>query len=484
MAVLVILIAVNAISTRYSIQFDVTEARLFSLAPQTQSVLETLESSIRVTVFSEFPQVELQNRLEQFRRTNPDRFSYEVIDPTSNPLRARELEVNRNETIVITSEERSEQFPIPSPLTLERVLTPTLIELTNTEERTVYFVQGHGELPLEAQANVPSLSQAIGALQENGYSTSPLNLIESDGVPEDADVVAIAAPEVAWLPAEVEQLRLYLDRGGRALLLIDPISNPQLDSLYEDWGLQLLEDVVVDVSQISRSFGDGPYSTLVTRYGDHPITVPLADKGLASILPFARSLSARDGVDASALLITGDRTWSELDLDNSDVVFDPDVDRPGPVTLGLAFSRPIESSDSQSSAEGSPELAPPEIQSAGDNLSESEEISEASDRQGAEAADENEGNEDTFLESRLVAIGNSQFAVDGNFVKLGNGDLFLNAINWLSDRDESISIRAKSPTNRRFNITPAGVQWLRFLSSIFLPATALSLGGLMWWKRR
>ncbi len=485
LAVVVILIAVNAITTRYSVQFDVTEARLFSLAPQTQSVLETLELPVQVSVFSESPQLELQNRLEQFRRTNPAQFSYEIINPNTDPVRARELEVTSNERIVVTAGERQEQFPIPSPLRLERVLTPTLIQLTNTRQRSIYFVQGHGELPLEAQeVNVATLSQAITALEEDGYLTSPLNLIESEGVPEDASVVVVAAPELAWLPAEVEQLTSYLDRGGRALLLLDPIANPQLDSLYEDWGLQLADDVVVDVSQISRSLGGGPYSTLVTRYGDHPITVPLADKGLASIFPFARSLSAQDGADAVALLITGDRTWMEWDLDNSDVAFDPEVDRPGPVTLGLAFSRPVEPSDSQTNTDDSVDEPPANVQIETGENSETEENSEDTGSEVAGEEDEIAGAEIDTLESRLVAIGNSQFAVDGNFAQLGNGDLFLNAINWLSDRDEAITIRPKSPTNRRFNLTPSGVQWLRLLSSILLPAIALSMGGLMWWKRR
>ncbi|MEM9568695.1 MAG: hypothetical protein AAF974_10350, partial [Cyanobacteria bacterium P01_E01_bin.34] len=92
--------------------------------------------------------------------------------------------------------------------------------------------------------------------------------------------------------------------------------------------------------------------------------------------------------------------------------------------------------------------------------------------------------EDAQAESRLVVIGNSQFVADGNFTELGNGDLFLNSINWLSNRTEAITIRPKSPTNRRFTIGPAGLQWLRLLTVVLLPASALSLGAAQWWRRR
>ncbi|MEM8715660.1 MAG: hypothetical protein AAGE92_07755, partial [Cyanobacteria bacterium P01_G01_bin.4] len=97
------------------------------------------------------------------------------------------------------------------------------------------------------------------------------------------------------------------------------------------------------------------------------------------------------------------------------------------------------------------------------------------------ADESDEASED---ESRLVVIGNSQFAADGNFTELGNGDLFLNSINWLSNRTEAITIRPKSPTNRRFTISPAGVQWLRLLTVVLLPASALSFGAAQWWRRR
>ena len=492
LAVAVILIAVNVIATRYSAQFDFTETKLYSLSPQTEAVLTNLETPIEVTVFSESHLPDIRSRLERLRKLNPDRFSFEFVNPDSNPTLARELNLEARETIVVTAGERQDQFPIPSPLTLERVLTPTLVQLTNREQRTIYFVQGHGELPLESQENTATLSQAIAALEEDGFRTSPLNLIETETVSPEASAVVVAAPQVAWLPTEVERLQAYLDGGGSALLLIDPIANPELDELYEDWGLQFSEDVVVDVSQVSRALQRGPYISLVTRYGDHPITTPLADRGLASFFPLARSLSVRDGVEATALLLTSDQSWGEFDLENSNLAFDSERDRPGPLTLGLALTRPIESASAAGEIEGE-ELAsladsaelPPEPSGSGPVAELAEEpLSQNGGDGAADDEEPEEPEEDATREARLVAIGNSQFAADGNFVQLGNSDLFLNSINWLTDRSEAITIRPKSPTNRRFNFTPAGLQGLRLLSTIVLPAIALSVGGALWWNRR
>ena len=486
LAVAVILIAVNVIATRFPFQFDFTETKLYTLAPQTKEIVSGLDSPIQVTVFSQSPQPEIRSRLEQLRQLNSEQFSFEFVDPDRNPTLARDLDLQARDSIVVAAGDRQEQFPIPSPLTLERVLTPTLVQLTNQEQRTIYFVQGHGELALDPQPNAATLSQAIAALAEDGFSTSPLNLIETEMVPQDASAVVVAAPEVAWLPAEVERLQAYLDGGGSLLLLIDPIANPELNDLYEDWGLQPSEDVVVDVSQVSRALQQGPYISLVTRYGDHPITTPLADKGLASFFPLARSLSARDGVEATALLITSDRSWGESDLNSSNLAFDPDRDRQGPLTLGLAFTRPIQTATPSSqpgggepplaeSSQESPPAAPPDTELTEESLTPND---------GEGAAVEPEDSAEGAAEARLVAIGNAQFAADGNFGQLGNSDLFLNALNWLTNRSESTTIRPKSPTNRRFNFTPAGLQGLRLLSAIVLPALALAMGAGLWWNRR
>ncbi|MEL7082931.1 MAG: Gldg family protein [Cyanobacteria bacterium J06597_1] len=539
-AVAVILIALNVVATRYSTQLDLSEAKLFTLAPQTQTVVEGLPFKVEVTIFSGGTIPEIRDRLEQFRRLNPEQFSFQFVDPDSNPGLARQLNLNARESIVVQTGDRSEQFPIPAPATLERVLTPTLIQLTNTEQRTVYFVQGHGEMPLEQQDNAAAMSQAIAALEEDGFGTAPLNLIERETVPADASVVVVAAPETAWLSAEVQSLQAYLNGGGRVLLLVNPIAAPELDALYEDWGVQLVDDVVVDINQISREFGQGPYIPLVTRYGDHPITTPLADKNLASFFPLARSLTAADDTMATALLVSGDRSWGETNLDDPNVAFDPETDIQGPLTLGLAFTRPATSPATQAGApqteesetlsaaeattpEDSPEAtdepADPEAAAATDATTEAR--TEAVDDESAladqsESADidiplaeteptetdastpeetpvtddgpddipADESDEASEDESRLVVIGNSQFAADGNFTELGNGDLFLNSINWLSNRTEAITIRPKSPTNRRFTISPAGVQWLRLLTVVLLPASALSFGAAQWWRRR
>jgi len=88
-------------------------------------------------------------------------------------------------------------------------------------------------------------------------------------------------------------------------------------------------------------------------------------------------------------------------------------------------------------------------------------------------------------ESRLVVIGNSSFAVDGSFNQQLNGDVFLNSVNWLGqEADATLSIRPKTVTDRRLQMTGQQAWGLGIFSLLVLPLTGLALAILMALRRR
>jgi ABC-type uncharacterized transport system involved in gliding motility auxiliary subunit len=81
-------------------------------------------------------------------------------------------------------------------------------------------------------------------------------------------------------------------------------------------------------------------------------------------------------------------------------------------------------------------------------------------------------------------VGNSSFADNAYFKMQRNGDLFLNTVNWLALDENLISIRPKSPTNRRLTFTAAQQTLFYWFSLVFLPGIVIVTGGVLWWKRR
>ncbi len=77
-------------------------------------------------------------------------------------------------------------------------------------------------------------------------------------------------------------------------------------------------------------------------------------------------------------------------------------------------------------------------------------------------------------------ISNSFFSASS----IGNRDLFLNMLNWLSADEELISIRPKDPEDRRLSLTQRQMRMLMYTSLIVLPLAAIITGIGVWWRRR
>ncbi|MEC4815521.1 MAG: ABC transporter, partial [Scytonema sp. PMC 1069.18] len=88
-------------------------------------------------------------------------------------------------------------------------------------------------------------------------------------------------------------------------------------------------------------------------------------------------------------------------------------------------------------------------------------------------------------ESRMVVIGNSDFAINGLFEQQLNGDVFLNSVTWLSQEDKQpLSISPKEAKNRRINLTAAQASLLEISSLLVLPLIGLLAAAILWWIRR
>ena len=86
--------------------------------------------------------------------------------------------------------------------------------------------------------------------------------------------------------------------------------------------------------------------------------------------------------------------------------------------------------------------------------------------------------------TRLIVIGDSDFASNQHFYNGNNGDFFINSINLLTMGKELISIERKVLPFRRLVISQQEKNLLRYSSLALLPLLVLVAGGVVWWRRR
>ncbi len=439
LAVLVILGLINFLGTRYPVRVDLTESGLFTLAPQSQQLVRNLQQPVKVWIFDRNQNPQDRELLVNYQRQGQN-FSFEYVDPQAQPGLAQKFGVkNPGEVYLEAGKRRQLLQTVNQEERLSEVrLTNALQQITSNRTSKVYFLQGHGERPFSDGQG--GLSQASSFLGEKNYTIEPLNLVQQPAVPKDATVLVVAGPKRSLFKQEIKALSDYLNQGGSLLLMIDPNTNPGLDSLLKTWGVQLENGLAVDASGLQ---GFGPAVPVVDQYGEHPITKDFGN-GI-SFYPLAQpiDLVPVPGVEATPLLITTDQSWAESNIESKDLQFNPESDRQGPLTLGVALSRKVK--------------APSNSKQSGDR------------RQ----------------ESRLVVLGNSTFATDGVIEQQLNGDVFLNSVSWLSKQDEQLlSIRPKEAKNRRINLKPQQANILSLTALGLVPLLGFGTAVILWWKRR
>ncbi|MBD2346816.1 GldG family protein [Anabaena subtropica] len=492
LAVVVILGLINFLSIRYQVRADLTETQLFTLSPQSQQLVQNLQQPVKLWIFDVTQNPQDRQLLENYRRKSTN-FQFEYINPQSRPGLAERFGVKDYGEVYLESGDRRQL--VQSLNVNERLsevrLTNRLQQIISDRTAKVYFLQGHGEHPITDGEG--AISQAVQALGDKNYNSSPLNLVENPQVPNDADVIVLAGPKRGLFDAEVKALQDYLNRGGNALLMIDPSTNPNLNSLLQEWGVRLDDRLAVDVSGTGAQLG--PAAPIVTDYGQHPITKEFGN-GI-SFYRLARPLEIIPvlGVESTPLLKTKayPDSWAESDLQNENLEFNPEKDLKGPLTLGVALTRklPIPTQPTpQASPTPSPTASPTTTKSPSPTPSPTASPTTTTSASPTPNAEVTPGGteqkpEQPATESRLVVIGNSDFVTNNIFQQQLNGDVFLNSVTWLSQQDEQIlSIRPKEAKNRRIILSTSQANLLTLSSLLVLPLLGLVAAAAIWWKRR
>jgi ABC-type uncharacterized transport system involved in gliding motility auxiliary subunit len=229
-----------------------------------------------------------------------------------------------------------------------------------------------------------------------------------------------------------------------------PAAMPRLSGLLSEWGITATDSVIVDVSGLTRV---ATVPVAAPPYPNHVITDRFQ---LITMFPLARAIvpaaAAPPGRTAQPVVQTTARAWAETNvatLESSDgPAADPDKgDVVGPVTLAVAVAVPSTSPD-------------------------------------AAAAEKKEGEETRSPETRLVVFGDSDFAANQYLGIEGNGDLFMNSVNWLAQQESLIAIRPKEASDRRLTMTANHITGVFWLSIVLVPAIVLGAGIFTWWRRR
>jgi ABC-type uncharacterized transport system involved in gliding motility auxiliary subunit len=430
-----IVLITNAISVGNYHRFDFTGLAQFTLTSQTKAILAQLHQPVEILTFFTpsvpVPVSSYAKHLLSEYQNRTDQLTVRNIDPDLNPDQARQYQVGQVGALygVIVFRGREGQRQVYGPqitAEAEHAFTSAILEVTGAKQKKVYFLTGHGEHGIHSD-----YGSVRGGLRDNLIQVDALELDKVSGVPEDAAALILAGPQKNLTIREQEILRDYLKHDGRLFILWNPDPPQWLRQLLREWSVDIEDGTIIDAASYVAPNQDTP---LVP--GDRN-SFQMAETyfpGAAAVFP--RKVIP-GGLVILPLVWTSPQSWIEKKFSfGKQPQFDEQIDRKGPLPIGTLVS-----------------TTP---------------VSEAAVASG----------------TRLVLIGDSDFATNPHFRNGNNSDLFLSAVNWLIAGKEIISVDRKALITRRLLLNPEQERFLHVSSIGLLPLLILIAGVYVWWRRR
>jgi hypothetical protein len=435
---LVVVILANWLAVGWRATLDWTVARSYTLAEQTRAICASMagaDGAAPTLLFFEDSRLWKETApLEGAYREACPALPIRRLDSADAPPEAQPLLARYEATVLACAAGRCELVGFPS----EQNITSALVRMSRARTRLAYFLLGHGEVDVGSEGD-DGYAGLVGLMQSEGIDLRGWIGPARESVPDDAELVVVAAPERDLLAPELEALDRWLAAGGRMLVLLEPGDATNLDPLLARWGFELPPGVVVDAASSPLLEEPRPVSLLVNAFNPfHPATRSMTRRTML-LAPSARAVFAphkpQPDDEMAELAFTSARAWIERDLASAlaDRGIAPDADEPQGSEIPIAAAGRYPRGDA---------------------------------------------------EARIVVIGDRDLASNRLLGALYNRDLVMNAVLWLLEDEEPIALRAKIWTPDHYPIALQETLAYFYFLAFAIPEALLLLGIAAWYRQR
>ncbi len=435
-----VILLINLMIGKLHLQWDVTQNKQYSLSDESKNALRTIDQEVKVLFFvnpTSSIALEMKQLSENIRAVN-NKVSLELIDPYRNPSVATQYEVTSEYTAIIMQEDRKK---VVSPYDLiltnyetgaqsfngEGPLMQAIMDVTTAIQPVIYIAEGHGEMTMASE-----LSSLVQLMTGKGSIVHPLNLMETDVIPTDADILYSIGSQRDYSEKVIQNIHAFLERGGKLVLGFGTYtpdeSLDRLKGLAKDLGVTVEDHVLLDP--------EGNYSgdlyTLIPRYTGHPVTTKIEKSRIAMIIPGARSLSIDGGVDGTLMPIlqTTDKAWGETTLQDPNAA-PTEGEQTGVLSVAVSVEKPVQDGKMQA-----------------------------------------------------IIIGNA-FLADNQVIRVGgNYDFFLGGLQWMNETGTVLDIPPKEYTPDPILLSGGQAVFLFFICVLFIPIFIMGIGAVVWLRRK
>jgi len=438
---------------RWDRSWDLTEEGRTAMAPQTVQVLQGLTQEVSVTAL--FPPTEerdvviARDKAQLFLKRCSEISPYLVVsymDPVRERARAEAMKLSFADpkgSIVIKSGARQRTVSLTGavPRLEERDFTNALINVLQTAEPKIGFLTGHGETDISR----PEIATVKQLLERESYKAEPMAIKPGEGgVLGGYDLIVInglnAAQGGDLSIDELAALDTFVGGGGRLLIHVDPQFSEDpaaprkrlLDWLQQRFGIVVGTDVVIADQRVEPRLGE------ITLYSDVAATQTFGQIDVPDVEfngCYEQSSPITRGFDKQMMLIAA----CSVSL----------ADAPPANVTGTTLLRTLPycyaETNLVSLLQGTPPTRDPQEKTGSISLA-------------ASAVYQTEvpvGDSGQMKGARIVVVGDTEY-INQDTIRLGgNLNFFMNAVAWLTEREQLIAIRPAGRENPPIKLSHA-----------------------------
>lgn len=455
-AVIALAVVVNMLVDLTKIKWDLTPEKIFSIGDTTYEILDNLDKDVEIIGLVDESKINDSNDLKEIneilnqyeKRSSHIKVRY--VDPDKNPgiykdidpdelkdIKANDYVIKCGNKIKVVNYYDMFDFTYTQDFqsyvtgsNAEPAITGAIKYVTAEYTPTIYFLTGHSEMSIDKDYSVVK-----EYLDRNNYDVKEINLLTEEKVPDDAQMIIVASPQKDLAQAERERLIEYMDKGGNAIMMFDPIDqDPDLanfQSFLQGYGVSLNYDIIRENEQ-SRFLPPNRNTDLVPIIQSTDVTSDLASAGIPVLVPRSRSINilknTKEYIKVNSMMKTSDVAVGEL-IDAS-----RGQNIQGPLNIAVSVL-----------------------------------------------------DEGGYEPSKLIVFGDGDFLSDSVYEGISPYGIyvFFNSIQWMTDeREDEVMILPKKYEQRRLEITQLEANVMAAVVMIVLPLIILGLGVYVWVRRR
>lgn len=451
-AVIAIIVVLNLVISQFDFKIDLTTEKMFSLSDQTKQIVSSLNKDVDIytTYATGNENIQFVEMLDKYKGLS-NKIKITNKDPNLNPtFMQKYMEDERSISAGSIIVESGNRFKVLSSydlvdyqpnyqtyrnevtgIALEQKVTSAIQYVTTDNLPIAYIIEGHNEFELD--------STVQDSLANENYELKNLNILTQGSIPDDASLLIINSPARDYSQDEAKILIDYLNKGGKAIFILNFYNDekPNYESVLASYGVKPQNLVVLEGNQ-SNCLPNNPLY-LLPNIENHDITKPLVDNKLNIILPYTQAIENLQQKNANTkitpLLTTSNSAYAKVN--NESTIAKESGDIEGPFNLAVLI-------------------------------------------------EDNWFNDSESYQSKVIVISSPTLFDSGtNQISSGaNLDFFMNTVNFLVDRQDSISIRSKSLATEYLQLDQTQALIIIAIALIIIPIIIFAIGIVIWLRRK